>query len=214
MPVMLRGRLTNSVHSCRPSSRATPFSAIARPVRPSSSSVLAASARPQASTDADGKFALLPCVLATLVLSAGAPDMSYAQGPSASSSLEQQDQMYDENLETKELRDFRALLERKASPKNSELEGSRLKSPGFQLLRGPDGTMYYLPPDEAGRILQVDLSDDLIVAELFSNGAWQDVMEPLKVENNDGKVVPLVMDLEDFKNVVTLLEDAEDIDVD
>jgi hypothetical protein len=28
---------------------------------------------------------------------------------------------------------------------------------------------------------QIDLSDDMVVAQLFGNGAWQDVMQPLQV---------------------------------
>lgn len=48
------------------------------------------------------------------------------------------------------------------------------------LLRNEDnGSIWFLPPDESGRLLQIDLSDDVVVAELFSSGAWYDVKEPL-----------------------------------
>ncbi len=58
---------------------------------------------------------------------------------------------------------------------------SASQSPGFLLLRDDSGMCFYLPPDESGRLMQIDLSDDMVVAQLFGNSAWLDVMEPLKV---------------------------------
>ena len=37
------------------------------------------------------------------------------------------------------------------------------------------GLMWYLAPAEAGDLVQVDLSDDLVVTMLFSNGQWASV---------------------------------------
>ncbi len=44
-----------------------------------------------------------------------------------------------------------------------------------------NGRVFFLPPDESGRLMQIDLSDDMIVGQLFGSGAWQDVMELLQV---------------------------------
>lgn len=55
---------------------------------------------------------------------------------------------------------------------------------GFLLLCDQqDGRVLFLPPDESGRLMQIDLSDDAVVGSLFGSGAWQDVMEPLQVGN-------------------------------
>ena len=59
--------------------------------------------------------------------------------------------------------------------------GPYAQAAGFLLLRGEHGECFYLPPDEGGRLMQIDLSDDMVVAQLFGSGAWEDVMEPLKV---------------------------------
>jgi hypothetical protein len=48
--------------------------------------------------------------------------------------------------------------------------------------RDSRGYCYYLPPDPSGRLRQIDLSDDVLVAQLFANGLWQDIIEPLEVE--------------------------------
>lgn len=58
------------------------------------------------------------------------------------------------------------------------------QAPGFLLLCDQqDGRVLFLPPDESGRLMQIDLSDDAVVGSLFGSGAWQDVMEPLQVGN-------------------------------
>jgi hypothetical protein len=43
------------------------------------------------------------------------------------------------------------------------------------------GYCYYLPPDPSGRLRQIDLSDDVLVAQLFANGMWQEIVEPVEV---------------------------------
>ena len=35
--------------------------------------------------------------------------------------------------------------------------------------------------------MQIDLSDDMVVAQLFGSGAWEDVMEPLQVSGGGGQ---------------------------
>lgn len=48
-----------------------------------------------------------------------------------------------------------------------------VQAPGFLLLRDLAGDVFFLPPDEDDGLAQLDLSDDIVVAELFSNTAWQ-----------------------------------------
>jgi hypothetical protein len=40
--------------------------------------------------------------------------------------------------------------------------------------------MYYLPSTESDSLVQIDLSDDAIVAQLFANHAWEELIEPLE----------------------------------
>jgi hypothetical protein len=34
----------------------------------------------------------------------------------------------------------------------------------------------------AGQLAQIDLSDDIVVAQLFGNGVWQELLEPLDAQ--------------------------------
>ena len=46
--------------------------------------------------------------------------------------------------------------------------------------RDAGGYMYYLPSTESDSLVQIDLSDDAIVAQLFANHAWEELIEPLE----------------------------------
>jgi len=166
---------------------------------------------------------------------------AYAQPPGSSyadAQIKREEGRYDENLMTRELKDFMQLLENKGSKiKPEELQAPRLKvgfrrapdgrvsllsgngrwysvkadmqTPGFLLLRDEaNGTMWFLPPDDSGRLLQIDLSDDAVVAQLFSSGAWADVMRPIKVRGAGGQLEPLKINDRQFRNVVSLLENG------
>lgn len=83
--------------------------------------------------------------------------------------------------------------------------------PGFLLMRdSARGDIFVLPPDERDGLSQFDLSDDVVVAELFSNTAWQDVMVPLQVRNNSGATTQLQLKEAEFRNVVSLLEAVDE----
>lgn len=174
-----------------------------------------------------------PC-MAEPLYQAGPSEYAY---PAAERFAEQEEKRFDENLQTRELKDLLSLLE-KGAPKASELEAARAKvgfqravdgrvslkgpsdrhwysikndmqSPGFILARDQNtGRVYFLPPDESGRLMQIDLSDDVVVGQLFGSGAWQDVLELLKAEDVSGNIVPLVLDESEFRNTLSLLEDA------
>lgn len=189
---------------------------------------------------------VLPSIAAAAaILLASSPtgaEEIYAAGPSqyafpaAERYATQQEARFDEYLQTNELKELMALLQ-KGSFRMPDLEAARLKvgfqrgpdgrvslkgqeghwysikndmqSPGFILVRDQqDGRVLFLPPDESGRLMQIDLSDDVVVGQLFGSGAWQDVMEQLQAEDFQGKVVPLVLSEQEFRNTASLLEDA------
>ncbi|KXZ43969.1 hypothetical protein GPECTOR_76g790 [Gonium pectorale] len=148
------------------------------------------------------------------------------------------DDLFDENLMTEDLRKFvDSVLDGKLKPE--EYQAERLKMnfrrdldgrvsvrsrqgtwysvrpdmqvPGFLLLRDPAGAVFFLPPDAEGDDLaQLDLSDDVVVAELFYSTAWQDVMAPLAVRNQDGSTAQLQLSERDFRGVVSLVAGAEE----
>ncbi|GLI69650.1 hypothetical protein VaNZ11_014321 [Volvox africanus] len=148
------------------------------------------------------------------------------------------DDIYDENLMTEDLRKFvDAVMDGKLKPEQYQAERRKMnfrrdldgrvslrsregrwysvrpdmQVPGFMLLRDQSGDVFFLPPDEEGDgLAQLDLSDDVVVAELFSNTAWQDVMEPLSVRLDDGSVQQLRLSEREFRSVVSLVEDAEE----
>ncbi|GLC45164.1 hypothetical protein PLESTB_000428500 [Pleodorina starrii] len=148
------------------------------------------------------------------------------------------DDIYDENLMTEELRTFvDSVLDGKLKPEQYQAERLKMnfrrdldgrvslrsregrwysvrpdmQVPGFMLLRDQSGDVFFLPPDEEGDgLAQLDLSDDVVVAELFSNTAWQDVMEPFSVRQEDGSVTQLRLSEREFRSVVSLVEDAEE----
>ncbi|KAF6261607.1 hypothetical protein COO60DRAFT_741703 [Scenedesmus sp. NREL 46B-D3] len=57
--------------------------------------------------------------------------------------------------------------------------------PGLLLLRDAGGFCYYLPRSDADSLVQIDLSDDAVVAQLFANHAWEELVEPLEVLADD-----------------------------
>lgn len=94
-----------------------------------------------------------------------------------------------------------------------------MQVPGYLLLRDSRGYCYYLPPDPSGRLQQIDLSDDVLVAQLFANGLWEDILEPLEVlrqpeaDSNASSSTPMQLRLteEQFRGVTSLLEDAQEM---
>ncbi|KAG2494784.1 hypothetical protein HYH03_007027 [Edaphochlamys debaryana] len=148
------------------------------------------------------------------------------------------DDMFDENLMTDDLRKFvDSVMDGKLKPEQyqserlkmnfrRELDGRvtlrnrqgqwysvrpDLQVPGFLLLRDQSGAVFFLPPDAEGDgLAQLDLSDDAVVAELFYNTAWQDVMIPMSVRAESGEVQPLRLSEREFREVVSLVEGAEE----
>ena len=83
--------------------------------------------------------------------------------------------------------------------------------PGYLLLRdGAHGDMFALPPDESDGIVQYDLADDVVVAQLFSSTAWQDVMQPIMLRDAGGRQQQLQLSAGQFREAFSLLEGAEE----
>ncbi|KAG2436833.1 hypothetical protein HXX76_006355 [Chlamydomonas incerta] len=151
------------------------------------------------------------------------------------------DDLFDENLTTSELRTFvDHVLNNKFKPEQYQAERLKmnfrrdldgrvslrnrqgqwfsvrpdLQVPGFLLMRDVSGGVFFLPPDADGDgLAQLDLSDDVVVAELFYSSAWQDVMAPLSYRDTDGSVKQLKLTEQEFRNVVSLVEGAEEPEV-
>jgi hypothetical protein len=78
---------------------------------------------------------LVATLAASLVIAASTPGLSLADDAFASSALnpavearvQREEQLYDDNLQTRELRDFLSLLDKGNSAKLSDLEAGRLK---------------------------------------------------------------------------------------
>ncbi|KAJ9506048.1 hypothetical protein QJQ45_016643 [Haematococcus lacustris] len=146
-------------------------------------------------------------------LSIASPALAYDSGMLPDTYVESREEArFDENLMTPELKALLSLLDQKGSTvKTEELEQPRLKV-GFKryvngrvALRSRDNQWFELRAD-----MQVDLSDDAVVAMLFASGAWYDVIEPMEMVQN-GARVPLRMTRFDFHNAGSLLEDMVDV---
>lgn len=158
--------------------------------------------------------------------------------PVAQRLADEEAKKFDDDLTTAPLRDLTNLLIEKNGGSSGELESARLKvgfkrsldgrvflrgreaghwfsiktdaqAPGYVLARDSrSGIVSMLPPDDSGRLMQIDLSDDLVVGQLFGSGAWEDVLERLSAEDGKGAIVPLVLEESDFRNTLSLLEGA------
>lgn len=96
--------------------------------------------------------------------------------------------------------------------------------------RDAGGYLYYLPRDDEGTLQQIDLSDDAIVAQLFANHAWEELVEPLEVIADDagpesnksamagpdgeaptGRLEQLRLSERQFRSVVSLLAGGQEL---
>lgn len=80
-----------------------------------------------------------------------------------------------------------------------------LKVSGLLLLRDPDGQISIIVTDA---YKQIDLSDDINVAQYFSAGDWEEQRNPVTYRDKDGVVKPLKLDDIQFRTVITLFEEA------
>lgn len=68
------------------------------------------------------------------------------------------------------------------------------------MLQNSSGYIFLLPHDPGDKLVQLDLSDDLVVAQLFSNLSWVDLLQPINyVDAESGKSEPLLMTTAQFR---------------
>lgn len=98
--------------------------------------------------------------------------------------------------------------------------------PGLLLLRDAGGFCYYLPRSDSDALVQIDLSDDAVVAQLFANHAWEELVEPLEVladdqtpaagqsngqDNEYGRLEQLRLTERQFRSVVSLAAGGQEL---
>lgn len=96
--------------------------------------------------------------------------------------------------------------------------------------RDAGGYCYYLPRDDDSVLQQIDLSDDAVVAQLFANHAWEELVEPLEVVADDvdlqqnlenssqdgsqgpvGRLEQLRLSERQFRSVVSLIAGGQEL---
>jgi hypothetical protein len=93
------------------------------------------------------------------------------------------------------------------------------------------GYIYFLPASDNSALRQIDLSDDAVVAQLFANHAWEELLEPLEVfvgdetgaaaagssgggadaDRTPGRLEQLRMTEREFRSVLSLASGAQEM---
>eukprot|EP00879_Flechtneria_rotunda_P005346 GHRR01005633.1.p1 GENE.GHRR01005633.1~~GHRR01005633.1.p1 ORF type:complete len:241 (+),score=116.03 GHRR01005633.1:253-975(+) len=76
-----------------------------------------------------------------------------------------------------------------------------MRAPGLLLLREPNGKVYFLG---YGGVMQVDLSDDQVVAAIAADD-WENTLKPVQAVLEDGSTEVLELSREDFYQLVSLV---------
>ncbi|GIL88921.1 hypothetical protein Vretifemale_16843 [Volvox reticuliferus] len=76
---------------------------------------------------------------------------------------------------------------------------------GSLLLRGQDGLVYYLVSED---LKQIDLSNDQLVGQLFGEGSWEKLMQPLYTQLAGGELKHVRMTPQQFRSIFTVLREA------
>ena len=78
---------------------------------------------------------------------------------------------------------------------------------GAILLRDSAGYVYAIQTDA---LQQVDLSDDLVLLLVFSDGEWEGLMAPIQYEQEDGKSKQLQIEAKEFREMLGILKQFEE----
>jgi hypothetical protein len=92
----------------------------------------------------------------------------------------------------------------------------------FFACRDAGGFCYYLPRSDSDALVQIDLSDDAVVAQLFANHAWEELVEPLEVlandqtgqstgQSNGQRLEQLRLTEREFRSVLSLVAGGEEL---
>ncbi|KXZ49647.1 hypothetical protein GPECTOR_20g504 [Gonium pectorale] len=76
---------------------------------------------------------------------------------------------------------------------------------GSLLLRGREGHVYYLVSED---LKQIDLSNDQLVGQLFGEGSWEKLMQPLYTQVTDGQLKHVCMTAAQFRSIFTVLRET------
>ncbi|EFJ44575.1 hypothetical protein VOLCADRAFT_106357 [Volvox carteri f. nagariensis] len=76
---------------------------------------------------------------------------------------------------------------------------------GSLLLLGQDGLVYYLVSED---LKQIDLSNDQLVGQLFGEGGWEKLMQPLYTQITGGELKHVRMTPQQFRSIFTVLREA------
>ncbi|GLI63631.1 hypothetical protein VaNZ11_006658 [Volvox africanus] len=76
---------------------------------------------------------------------------------------------------------------------------------GSLLLLGQDGLVYYLVSED---LKQIDLSNDQLVGQLFGEGSWEKLMQPLYTQLAGGELKHVRMTPQQFRSIFTVLREA------
>lgn len=79
---------------------------------------------------------------------------------------------------------------------------------GTVLLRQETSSELFLL--EADQLKQVDLSDDKVVLLMFADGSWEKVLVPLEAEVEPGKVEPVKLTKQEFRDIFSVLGEEEE----
>ncbi|KIY99896.1 hypothetical protein MNEG_8063 [Monoraphidium neglectum] len=177
--------------------------------------------RPDATTSASGRRAALLGLGAAAAALLAAPGASRAAGdaPQAGALEEYVAQEAKGKLkDRRQLDEFRARYNiRRGLDGRVQLRSRKgewfavrldMEVPGALLLRDGKGNIYAI---ETEGLPQVDLSDDYVLLMLFSDGSWEDNMQPIEYEDSDtGKVVQLNMAETEFREFIGILKEDEE----
>ncbi|KAG2438232.1 hypothetical protein HYH02_010933 [Chlamydomonas schloesseri] len=76
---------------------------------------------------------------------------------------------------------------------------------GSLLLLAPDHGVHYLVSED---LRQIDLSNDQLVGQLFGEGGWEALMQPLYTQTAEGALKHVRMSPDQFRAIFTVLKEA------
>ncbi|PNW79248.1 hypothetical protein CHLRE_09g407650v5 [Chlamydomonas reinhardtii] len=76
---------------------------------------------------------------------------------------------------------------------------------GSLLLLAPDHGVHYLVSED---LRQIDLSNDQLVGQLFGEGGWEQLMQPLYTQTAEGALKHVRMSPAQFRAIFTVLKEA------
>lgn len=76
---------------------------------------------------------------------------------------------------------------------------------GSLLLRGEDGHVFYLVSED---LKQIDLTNDQLVGQLFGQGGWDGLKQPLYSQSPTGELIHVRMSPDQFRSIFTVLKEG------